>query len=174
VTRMNATTQCLRCQTLGLSAFANGLRLVRSASDVMLASFQEVPTALRNIIARLERGFADFAQIPYEDSLAQRELLLLLDEFAADCSPTIRRARIMHHSTRAGTSFIEPSLPDVQLRNRSGDPERFVRGLKTNVLVGSVRDGQQTDVGPPNAVRVQTLDHVVYLSGAVSEGGAAS
>jgi osmotically-inducible protein OsmY len=29
---------------------------------------------------------------------------------------------------------------------------------------------QHTDVGPPNAVRVQTLDHVVYLSGAVSEG----
>src|ERR1700730_18014992 len=131
---MNATTQCLRCQTLGLSALANGLRLVRSASDVMLARLQEVPTALRNIIARLERGFADFAQIPYEDSLAQRELLLLLDEFAAECSPTIRRARIMHHSTRAG---------------------------------------QQTDVGPPNAVRVQTLDHLIYLSGAVSEGGAA-
>ena len=138
---MNATTQCLRCQTLCPSAFANGLRLVRSASDIILAHFREAPTIIRNIIVRVERGFADFAQIPYEDSLAQRELLLLLDEFAAECSPTIRRARIMHHSTRAGTSFIEPNLPDVQLRNRSGDPERFVRGLKTNVLLGSVRDG---------------------------------
>ena len=29
---------------------------------------------------------------------------------------------------------------------------------------------QHTDVGPPNAVHVQTLDHVVYLSGEVSEG----
>jgi osmotically-inducible protein OsmY len=29
---------------------------------------------------------------------------------------------------------------------------------------------QHTEVGPPNAVHVQTLDHVVYLSGAVSEG----
>jgi osmotically-inducible protein OsmY len=26
------------------------------------------------------------------------------------------------------------------------------------------------DVGPPNSVRVQTLDHVVYLSGAISQG----
>jgi osmotically-inducible protein OsmY len=29
---------------------------------------------------------------------------------------------------------------------------------------------QHTDVGPPNSVHVQTLDHVVYLNGAVSEG----
>jgi osmotically-inducible protein OsmY len=29
---------------------------------------------------------------------------------------------------------------------------------------------QRTDVGPPNAVRVRTLDHVVYLTGAVSAG----
>jgi osmotically-inducible protein OsmY len=29
---------------------------------------------------------------------------------------------------------------------------------------------QHPDVGPPDSVRVQTLDHVVYLSGAVSQG----
>jgi osmotically-inducible protein OsmY len=29
---------------------------------------------------------------------------------------------------------------------------------------------KHTDVGPPNAVHVTTLDHVVYLSGEVSEG----
>ena len=29
---------------------------------------------------------------------------------------------------------------------------------------------QHTEVGPPNSVHVQTLDHVVYLSGEVSEG----
>jgi osmotically-inducible protein OsmY len=29
---------------------------------------------------------------------------------------------------------------------------------------------QHSDLGPPNAVRVQTLDHVVYLSGEVSDG----
>src|SRR6266849_8250173 len=84
-TRMNATTRCLRRQTLGLLALANGLRLVRSASNVILARFQEAPIIIRNIIVRVERGFADFAQIPYEDSLAQRELLLLLDEFAVEC-----------------------------------------------------------------------------------------
>ena len=32
------------------------------------------------------------------------------------------------------------------------------------------RINQHPDVGPPNSVRVQTLDHVVYLSGAVSQG----
>jgi hypothetical protein len=101
----------------------------------MLARFQEVPTALRNIIARLERGFADFAQIPYEDSLAQRELLLLLDEFAAECDP----------DHPASTDYAP------QYASRPTDKR-----------------------GPPNAVRVQTLDHVVYLSGAVSEGSAAS
>jgi osmotically-inducible protein OsmY len=29
---------------------------------------------------------------------------------------------------------------------------------------------QHPDVGPPDSVRVQTLDHVVYLSGEVSQG----
>jgi hypothetical protein len=29
---------------------------------------------------------------------------------------------------------------------------------------------QHPDVGPPDSVRVQTLDHVVYLSGQVSQG----
>jgi osmotically-inducible protein OsmY len=29
---------------------------------------------------------------------------------------------------------------------------------------------QHRDVGPPNSVHVQTLDHVVYLSGEVSQG----
>ena len=29
---------------------------------------------------------------------------------------------------------------------------------------------QHPDVGPPDAVHVQTLDHVVYLSGEVSQG----
>ena len=84
---MNVTTQCLRRQTLGPLAIPNCMRLVRSVSNVMLARFQEAPTTIRNIISRVERGFADFAQIPYEDSFAQRELLLLLDEFAAECDP---------------------------------------------------------------------------------------
>jgi osmotically-inducible protein OsmY len=29
---------------------------------------------------------------------------------------------------------------------------------------------RHSDLGPPNAVRVQTIDHVVYLSGEVSDG----
>ena len=102
--------------TLGLAAFANDPRLVRSAWYAVLALLQEAPTAIRNIIARVERGFAAFAQIPHEDSLARRELLQLLDE-------------------------LEAAFPDVQFDNQSVDPERFVYCLKTTIPISTVRDG---------------------------------
>jgi osmotically-inducible protein OsmY len=39
-------------------------------------------------------------------------------------------------------------------------------------ITASVRTqiNQHPDVGPPNTVHVQTVDHVVYLSGEVSQG----
>ncbi len=114
-TRMNVTTRCPRRQTLGLSAIAYGLRLVRTASNVILARFQKAPTIIRNIIVRVERGFADFAQIPYEDPIAQRALLLLLDEFAAECDPD--------HSTGAESATHAP-IPQKEGLNTSGEPER--------------------------------------------------
>jgi hypothetical protein len=40
---------------------------------------------IRTIIAHVERGFADFAKVPYQDR-KQQELLQLLDEFEAECS----------------------------------------------------------------------------------------
>jgi hypothetical protein len=109
------TTRCLRRQTLGLSAIAYGLRLVRSAGYVVLARCQEAQTTIRNIIARVERGFANFAQIPYEDSLVQRELLQLLDEFAAECDPD--------HSTGAESTTRAP-IPQKQGLNTSVESER--------------------------------------------------
>jgi hypothetical protein len=83
--RVSVTAQSLRCQrALGLAALASGLHLLRSARYVALVPFQNVPTIIRTIIARAERGFADFAQIPYQDALAQQELSRLLDEFGAE------------------------------------------------------------------------------------------
>jgi hypothetical protein len=80
----------------------------------MLARFREAPTTIRNIISRVERGFAEFAQIPYEDSLAQRELLLLLDEFAAECDPD--------HPTSADYAMHAP-IPQNEGLNASVESE---------------------------------------------------
>jgi BON domain len=135
---LRATTR-----TLGLAGLANGLRLLQSARYALLASFQKAATTIWTIIAHLERGFADFAEIPYQDASTHRELSLLLDEFEAE-----------HHT--------DQFLPGVRLENQTGDPERLV-------CASEIRFNQHTDVGPPNSVHVQTLDHVVYLSGEVSE-----
>jgi hypothetical protein len=41
---------------------------------------QKTPMAVRAVIALVERGFAAFAKIPYQDSWSQKELIQLLDE----------------------------------------------------------------------------------------------
>jgi hypothetical protein len=56
------------------------LRPLLSASTVALALLRKVPVIIRSVTARVERGFADFAQIPYED-VSHRELCEFLDEF---------------------------------------------------------------------------------------------
>jgi len=101
---------------------------VRSASNVILARFQEAPIIIRNIIVRVERGFADFAQIPYEDSLAQRELLLLLDEFAVECDPD--------HPT-SGDHATHASIPQKDGPNTSVESECAVE-RKCGVLAGNL------------------------------------
>ena len=60
------------------------LRSLLSASTVALALLRKVPVIIRSVTARVERGFADFAQIPYQDSLTQREFLRFLDDFEAE------------------------------------------------------------------------------------------
>jgi hypothetical protein len=76
---LRATTR-----TVGLAAFAISLRLLQSARYAVLASFEKAPTTIRTIIARVERGFADFARIPYQDSLTQREFSRFLDDFESE------------------------------------------------------------------------------------------
>jgi hypothetical protein len=55
-------------------------RLRRSAGDVVLALLQKLVTTARTVAARVERRFAAFAHIPYEDAHAQRELVHLMDD----------------------------------------------------------------------------------------------
>jgi hypothetical protein len=47
----------------------------------VLESFQKASATIRAIGARLERGFADFADIPYQDARTQQELSQLFDEY---------------------------------------------------------------------------------------------
>jgi hypothetical protein len=46
----------------------------------VLESFQKASATIRATGARLERGFADFADIPYQDARTQQELSRLFDE----------------------------------------------------------------------------------------------
>jgi hypothetical protein len=66
---------------------ANSLQLLRATRFVVLAPFQKAPAAIRTIIARVDRGFAEFAQVPYQDAHTKQELLALLSEFEADSHP---------------------------------------------------------------------------------------
>jgi hypothetical protein len=61
----------------------------------VLEYMQKTPMVVRAVIARVERGFAAFAKIPYQDSL-QKELMQLLDELdvanrRTDLKPHVRR-----------------------------------------------------------------------------------
>jgi hypothetical protein len=99
---LRATTR-----TLSLAGLANGLRLLQSARYTLLASFQKAAATIWTIIAHVERGFADFAEIPYQDACTYGELSQLMDELEAE------------HDT-------DQFLPDVRLENRAGDLERLV------------------------------------------------
>jgi hypothetical protein len=55
-----------------------------------LALLRAVGSAIRTVTARIERGFADFAHIPYED-VSHRELCEFLDEFEDDYTPPCSR-----------------------------------------------------------------------------------
>jgi hypothetical protein len=92
---LRATTR-----TLGLAALANRLHLLQSARYAVLAFLQKAATTIWTIIAHVERGFADFAEIPYQDAFTHRELSQLLDELEAE-----------HHT--------DQSLPGVRLENRT-------------------------------------------------------
>jgi hypothetical protein len=54
--------------------------LLQSATHLTLESFQKALATIRATGARLERGFADFADFPYQDARTQQELSRLFDE----------------------------------------------------------------------------------------------
>jgi hypothetical protein len=105
---------------LGLAGLANGLRLLQSARYALLASFQKAAATIWTIIAHVERGFADFAEIPYQDASTYRELSQLMDELEAE------------HTDRF--------LPGVRLENRTADPEGFVC---ITVLLSRIHRGER-------------------------------
>ena len=71
-------------------------------------------------------------------------------------------------SALATVLFLAALLPGCAVEPKCG-PEGCLGDAKITADVQAMIN-QHTDVGPPNSVHVQTLDHVVYLSGEVSEG----
>jgi hypothetical protein len=79
---MNTTSHSLpRQRTPGLAVIAKTRPVLRCATYLVLESFQKASATIRAIGARLERGFADFADIPYQDARTQQELSQLFDEY---------------------------------------------------------------------------------------------
>lgn len=56
-------------------------RLLRSSKYFILACAHKARTIILAVIALLERKFAAFANIPYQDALTKQALVELLDEF---------------------------------------------------------------------------------------------
>jgi hypothetical protein len=92
---LNSPFGAPRSRTSPITATAQNIRRPRSASFTTpticlrpllsararaLALLRIVDSIIRSVTARVECGFADFAQIPYED-VRHRELCEFLDEF---------------------------------------------------------------------------------------------
>jgi hypothetical protein len=76
----------IRCRrTIGLADLANSLSPLRSSILGVLTLHQNVLPTIRTIIGRVERGFADFAKIPYHDAYKRQELSRLLEKSVSDC-----------------------------------------------------------------------------------------
>src|SRR5260370_96560 len=69
-----------RPRSPGFTTPTSCLRPLLSASARALALLRIGGSIIRSVTVRVERGFADFAQIPYEDA-SHRELCEFLDEF---------------------------------------------------------------------------------------------
>jgi hypothetical protein len=136
---VNVKSRCLPHQTLFLSAFENGLRLMRSARYV-LARFRAAPPTIRNIVARVERGFAHFAKIPYDNSLAPRELLALLDQLAAErVSAQSEKPSFLSRCERSlphHTPYPEKRRPPTATRKHSLGWEDRTHPLVVNIKPG--------------------------------------
>jgi hypothetical protein len=85
---------------LRLAALPSRMRLVRSTRSGALAAFQKAVSArVLIVVARVERGFAEFADIPYQDVLTRQELSQVLDEFGSDAASFRRVVRRADQST---------------------------------------------------------------------------
>jgi hypothetical protein len=83
---MNTTSHSPpRERTANLAVFANIRPLLRSAIGLVLQSLQKAQATIRATGVRLERGFADFADIPYQDARTRQQLSQLLDECSFKC-----------------------------------------------------------------------------------------
>jgi len=80
---IHVTQRIGRRRRRGLAFLANALRLLPSSIRAVFTLCKNVPTGVRTIIGRVERGFADFAEIPYQDALTRQDISLLLNEFEA-------------------------------------------------------------------------------------------
>jgi len=75
----------IRCRrTLGPADPATCLPPLRYSMQGVLALYQNALPTGHTIIGRVERGFADFAKIPYHDACKRQELLRLIEESLSD------------------------------------------------------------------------------------------
>jgi hypothetical protein len=74
-------------------------RILRSASDGVLAGFQKVPATTRTVAARVARCFATFAHVPYETAVVQQEFELM-DNY--DTTALIDGVGFLFHGTATG------------------------------------------------------------------------
>ncbi|MEA3103981.1 MAG: hypothetical protein QOF74_8221 [Caballeronia mineralivorans] len=80
ISPITATAQNIRRpRSASFATPTSCLRPLWSARPRALALLRIVGSIIRSMTARVERGFADFAQIPYED-VSHRELCEFLDE----------------------------------------------------------------------------------------------
>jgi hypothetical protein len=86
------------------NARPNGLTEVSAASAIhklrRARGLPKLSTVIRTIVARVERGFAAFAEIPYQDALARQELSQLLNEFEAECHAQSEAHQILSSRNR--------------------------------------------------------------------------
>jgi hypothetical protein len=59
-------------------------QLLKFTSYLAFTPLRKARTSVRTVVTCVERGFAAFAKIPYQDALTHRNLSELLDEYASE------------------------------------------------------------------------------------------
>jgi hypothetical protein len=71
---------------------ASFVRVLQSFGFFILALGRGAPTIVRTVVEQMERGFASFADVPYQDAQTKRELVQMLGDLEETPRP-IRRSR---------------------------------------------------------------------------------